>query len=463
MARLNQWSFRGEILNSPYVRVRQITGAFGLPPLRGTDFPTNLRTGAQFVPKITDSRRITLELIVRDNGTGIAAAIFDHFGLLFADRTQGALANILDSGTRTGMAEVAQWLPQDMTVGGITFKGIVDYNLADPWLYGPTVSGSVIPTSMLTFGTPVISNLASGSTYTLAISAVSGQPIMVCSTSRSLVYVSSISDNFSTPYTWTRVDTTPGMDLWIGTGGVGTSGTVTVQYGSTYFIGGFAVPCLGASLASGLAAIDVHANATDSTAYPTLSLTASAVADGMVVGCRCDIINAQAPSPPWVESFATYYGYVLYHLATYNPAPLSALSATWTQTNANTWGTVGAMVKAAAGSALPAALSLTNPGTVLAEKVTLDILGPIANPTITNTTTGTSLTVAATVAAGRHLLIDTAAATAYNDGVNVIGSLAHSGAIPFLTLTPGVNALHISGSGCTGASLVTVSFTPPYV
>jgi hypothetical protein len=60
------------------------------------------------------------------------------------------------------------------------------------------------------------------------------------------------------------------------------------------------------------------------------------------------------------------------------------------------------------------------------------------------------------------LIVNTGTFSATNDGVNIIGSLTHSGASSFLTLSPGVNVLQFSGSGATGSTLVTVSFAPPY-
>ena len=81
MARLNQWAFRGQLLNSPNVRIRKMTGPFSLPPIRGEDFLTMGRTGRLFVPKLHDSRRISLEIIVRDVPTGVTQGIFDQFTL----------------------------------------------------------------------------------------------------------------------------------------------------------------------------------------------------------------------------------------------------------------------------------------------------------------------------------------------------------------------------------------------
>jgi phage-related protein len=141
------------------------------------------------------------------------------------------------------------------------------------------------------------------------------------------------------------------------------------------------------------------------------------------------------------------------------PASGAALAYNWTNNPGGVWETAGLIVK---GSGTAVTLNMTNPGTVLAEKLALDLLGPIANPSITNTTNGTSITINTSVAGTKHLIVDTGAFTARNDGSNVIGSVAHSGAEPFLTLAPGVNVLQVSGAACTGATLVTVSFAASY-
>jgi hypothetical protein len=69
------------------------------------------------------------------------------------------------------------------------------------------------------------------------------------------------------------------------------------------------------------------------------------------------------------------------------------------------------------------------------------------------------------VAGTKHLIVDTGAFTALNDGANCIGFVGYTGPVgttSFLTLAPGANTLQVSGSGATGASLVTVSFAPGY-
>jgi len=478
MARVNQWAFRGQLINSPYVRVRDITGQWGLPPLRGENFLTYNATGRLFVPKIHDEKHITLELLVRDTPSGMAAYVFDQLDKLFANRSQGALANILDSGTRTGQAECVAWDKQDLTVSGAVYSGVVDFLLADPYLYGSTVTGTVVPAAGLSFGTPVINQAFSPSraNFTLSMTGVvSGQPILVAY--HASIYpavttnISTITDTFGTPYTWTKVDgyldasVDNDAEIWIGTGGVGTSGVITVTPAHTAACGGAAVPMIGASTAAGLLAIDVH-NCTNystsgiSPSPPAISVTPTASGEGALLAANSFGTPATPPTGETTH-FTLVSGGTNVTIGSEFLYPTSGVALSPTYGNYSNWINVAAVVKGS--GAAPASVNITNPGTVRAEKITLDILGPATNPTISNTTNGYSLTINTAVAGGQHLIIDTGAYTAVNNGVSVIGSLVHTGGTAFMALETGVNTLTAIGSGCTGASLLTVSFATPYV
>lgn len=466
MAQLNRWSFRGVPLNRTNVRIRQMTGQFGLPPLRGNDFLTFNRTGQLFIPKIHDSRRIGLEIIITDEPAWVAQSIFDELGALFADRAQGALINHLATGDRTGQAEAVTWLPGDTSNVGVVFKGVVDFLLADPWLYGPTISGNVVPNAGLAFGTPVVSNISGPqTTWAAALTGViSGQPILVVHATQGYnTVLTSIADTFSTPYTYVKVDgnnTTQDLEIYIGTGGVGTSGTVTVTAPSG-LIGGLVIPMQGASTAAGLSAINTNGNSNGAASPPSLSLTPTAVGEGALYAFLTDSPYSPAPTfpVPNISTAILYSGGAVGRVGQYlYPANGVALAVAGVG-NLPHWESAGAIIK---GSGAPVTLSLSNPGTVTAEKIVIDCLGPIASPTIANTTNGTSVTINTNVSGTKHLIVDTGAFTALNDGANVIGNLTHSGAVPFLTLAPGPNVLQISGAACTGSTLVTVSFAPGY-
>jgi hypothetical protein len=109
----------------------------------------------------------------------------------------------------------------------------------------------------------------------------------------------------------------------------------------------------------------------------------------------------------------------------------------------------------------PTNFTLTNPGTTGARRVTLDFLGPIVNPRLTNAN-GVYVECLVTVASTKHLLIDCSAFTALNDGANVVGSIRHLGAYEWMRLDPGDNSMALTSSGFTGATTLSTSFYPPY-
>ena len=111
----------------------------------------------------------------------------------------------------------------------------------------------------------------------------------------------------------------------------------------------------------------------------------------------------------------------------------------------------------------PTNFNFTHPGTVRGHRVLFDILGPAVNPQILNNTNGVSVQCLVTVAATKHLLIDSGAWTALNDGVQAIGSIRHSGAFPFMFVEPGVNALSWTATGLSASSRLTTTFQPPYI
>ena len=215
----------------------------------------------------------------------------------------------------------------------------------------------------VTFGTPVIfDGYENGSgVYSFpSITAVSGQPIIVCSTSfQQSRIVNSITDNFSTPYAWVQVcgttsDPDRTIEIWIGTGGAGTSGVITVNTSATggYPMSGYAVSCLGASTNAGLAAIDVSntSNTGNSTTMTTAAVTPSAANNGAVAfvsnGANSSI-NAD-PGAPWVATRIAYAGGATKALGAgnYPSPPASSLSTAWTQNTAVLYVSAIAVVKA---------------------------------------------------------------------------------------------------------------------
>ncbi len=111
--------------------------------------------------------------------------------------------------------------------------------------------------------------------------------------------------------------------------------------------------------------------------------------------------------------------------------------------------------------ASPTDLAITHPGTVRGGKLLLDFAGPSANPRVTNLGNGQYVEALVTIASTKHLVIDTTAFTALNDGANAIGSIRHSGAYRFLEVDPGTQTLRVTAT--TPGGSLSVTFQPPYL
>jgi hypothetical protein len=167
-------------------------------------------------------------------------------------------------------------------------------------------------------------------------SVTSGQPIMLfVSCLYSTSPAPTVSDTFSTPYTWTLVtstnNATPNSSafLYIGTGGAGTSGTVTAsgfQGGS--FPGGVAEPAIGASTAAGMAAIDKYGN-NQTTSIPALVPTYAG--EGAFAGTVSKSTITGYPGSPWVAATEIIYSTTWYGGTAAQPSPSqgSGLSGIW--------------------------------------------------------------------------------------------------------------------------------------
>ena len=220
----------------------------------------------------------------------------------------------------------------------------------------------------VTFGTPVVNDyVADGTaTNTLVMSGVtSGQPIIIVwGTLNYNVDTVTITDTFSTPYTWTKLDGDTstggyGCETWIGTGGASTSGTITLTTGlSNDSPGSVAIPCIGASTASGLAAIDAHGIQSNSasTTIPSVSLTPTVASEGaFYVGGQAawgsPAISA-SPTSPWTSTAVAYTGITFMSAATYpSPPSGSALTTSWTTSTSQPSFSAGVIVKATGSAA----------------------------------------------------------------------------------------------------------------
>ena len=204
------------------------------------------------------------------------------------------------------------------------------------------------------FGTAVEVDMATSTSLALpSITVTSGQPIFVYVYKWNTSGPISLTDTFSTGYTWTLVDDTiaagVGSWLYIGTGGVGTSGVITVNYANDH-AGAVAVPCSGASTASGLSAIDVHGNNNGSGLTATSpTLTPGASGEGAFMCWGGGTYNPTDPTGSWTTKDIATSG-TRTAGAAWQGSPTSGvgLSTTWVSTSSGAWNAVGAIVKAAA-------------------------------------------------------------------------------------------------------------------
>lgn len=194
----------------------------------------------------------------------------------------------------------------------------------------------------VTFGTPVASAYAA-STATVAMSGVtSGQPIVVAVTRGANSEGVNVSDNFSTPYTWTLLGGSGFSDgsdctYWLGTGGAGTSGTITLENTTGSGVIGVAIPVNGASTKlSGTAILDNSATWTNSgeTTMSATSLTPRVSGEGALYMVGTQWTDATyvstEPGSPWSVTNVSNSGIVLSIASYASPPSGSPLSATWT-------------------------------------------------------------------------------------------------------------------------------------
>jgi hypothetical protein len=110
-------------------------------------------------------------------------------------------------------------------------------------------------------------------------------------------------------------------------------------------------------------------------------------------------------------------------------------------------------------AASPTDFTFTNPGEQRTNRVIFDFVGPIANPRITQQTTGIYVECLVTVASAKHLVIDCGLFTATNDGVNAIGSIRHSGDFRWILVEPGAQTLRVTATS-PGGTLTTTAVAP---
>lgn len=123
------------------------------------------------------------------------------------------------------------------------------------------------------------------------------------------------------------------------------------------------------------------------------------------------------------------------------------------------------VIETSAIAASPTDVVLTSPGNRRGHRLLIDFTGPISNPRVANLSIDPAgdhyVELLVAVGAGLHAIVDVAAFTAENDGVNAIGSVRHSGALPFLEVDPGANTLRVTSMAPGGS--VDFTFSPPYI
>ena len=146
----DRWTFGGLDLSSYAYLVREVSGADEFPNLRGEDAPFTGLPGRRPMGKLADARRLALGLWVNPLSSGgtlveptnrrQARRNLDELYAILGRRAQQALVRTLpDASARTAMAEVVDVSGFSDPLSGELFGLVVDFALADPYLYGANV------------------------------------------------------------------------------------------------------------------------------------------------------------------------------------------------------------------------------------------------------------------------------------------------------------------------------------
>jgi hypothetical protein len=366
--------------------------------------------------------------------------------------------------TFTGTSSAANLTPCNSTnVGfcGSQYAGLVQANataasntFVNTWTnsVGPNVIGATFTyTQAVTFGTPVVTNVASSATTTAAFTGLpSNQPILFYLVNRAAAQApSSVADNFGTPYTWTLVtgavvSSGAWHGIYIGTGGGGGSGTVTATWPSTNTHGGTAVAVTGgASTASGLSAIDTAVTNTASATSITLSSTPSAAGDGAFYCADGSLTTTLVqPSSPWSSyTYSGSFGVVGSVATQSNPASGSSLSATWSNGSSESWQAVGVTVFASGSSPSVAVGTVTATfGGSLGATTIVPAAGGIATSFVGSTTDTVTVIASGSVATSF---------TASANGTTVVPA---SGNVAAAFTAGGPGVVQVAGAGSVAVS-----------
>ena len=143
----DRWTFAGTDLSTYATMVRTLDNVEDFSPLRGEDLAVPNLPGRRWKPKLPDSRRVGLGLLITDmNASGglteasvqaQAQANLDSLRTIFAKPGLFALVHVLpDGSSRTAMAEVSDFRATEQRGRRQAFLAVVDFTLADPYFYG---------------------------------------------------------------------------------------------------------------------------------------------------------------------------------------------------------------------------------------------------------------------------------------------------------------------------------------
>lgn len=95
---------------------------------------------------------------------------------------------------------------------------------------------------------------------------------------------------------------------------------------------------------------------------------------------------------------------------------------------------------------------------------TVRLNGPLTNPTVTNLTTGVSVTVGYTIASGHFCTLDVLGYTALDDtGASHLGVVSHSGARPWMVLGEGNNSVKLTSTSGADTGNAVLTWQPAYL
>lgn len=110
-------------------------------------------------------------------------------------------------------------------------------------------------------------------------------------------------------------------------------------------------------------------------------------------------------------------------------------------------------------------VNVFNPGDAEASYASssVQLQGPLTNPSIINTTNGVSFTLNTVIASGDAVTVDIGSFTAVrqSDSFNLTGGVTHSGARRWMSYAPGGNSITLIATSGSGSAFI--SFEPPYV